>query len=259
MPAGGRHQLPAIFTPQSAPSSQTSRMYVSFTAHLIRCQCWEVLGYILLKRTTSVFQGRSVSHGQLGDSTISVLSHLPVWVQCVLNLRYEEQAQSEASVSCMCSPPSCHMQDRGETHTLSSHDLAEVRTPAPIITAWFITSLNLPELTKSTSHVSVTGSVAGRVCDSYSWDQVREQNIISFSGRQWTAILDWHNRVQIKWLFLCWRSHTPVFPTYWLRELTFISKAKQQNHPPGRTPTKYSFADSSALGKMNMHKVSIHN
>lgn len=31
MPAGGRHRLPAVFTPQSAPSSQTSCMYVSFT------------------------------------------------------------------------------------------------------------------------------------------------------------------------------------------------------------------------------------
>lgn len=35
-------------------------------------------------------------------------------------------------------PTTCHMQDRGKTHTFSSHDSAEVRTPAPIITACFI-------------------------------------------------------------------------------------------------------------------------
>lgn len=35
-------------------------------------------------------------------------------------------------------PTACHMQDRGKTHTFSSHDSAEVRTPAPIITACFI-------------------------------------------------------------------------------------------------------------------------
>lgn len=44
-----------------------------------------------------------------------------VWVQCVLSWCYEEQAQIKAQVSCKCSPASCHMQDEGEAHTLSSH------------------------------------------------------------------------------------------------------------------------------------------
>lgn len=38
----------------------------------------------------------------------------------------------------MWTPSACHMQDKGKTHTFSSHDSAEVRTPAPIITACFI-------------------------------------------------------------------------------------------------------------------------
>lgn len=41
-------------------------------------------------------------------------------------------------------PTACHMQDRGKTHTFSSHDSAEVRTPAPIITACF-SVFNLPD------------------------------------------------------------------------------------------------------------------
>lgn len=49
-------------------------------------------------------------------------------------------------------------------------------------------------------------------------------------------------------------------PIYWLLELTHIySQNKiQQKHLTVTTPTKYSFADFSAFGKMNMHKVSIH-
>lgn len=42
-------------------------------------------------------------------------------IQRVLSGHYEEQAQIKARVSCKRSPASCHMQDEGEAHTLSSH------------------------------------------------------------------------------------------------------------------------------------------
>lgn len=101
-------------------------------------------------------------------SAISLLSHNPIWVQCVLKLRHEEQAQIKASVSCKCSPLSCHMQDKGETHTLSSHDSAEVRTPAPIITAWFITSVCQPAWVTFKHRALPSLEVQQATCDSHS-------------------------------------------------------------------------------------------
>lgn len=179
------------------------------------------------------------------------------WVQCVLNWCYEEQAQIKAQVSCKCSPASCHMQDEGEAHTLSSHhQLRSVplrQSSQPDSQQEHVSTCLSQRL-----RASQVSTVQHAVWFTTSQDQLRQQSLHQlFLERVNTHTLDWQLYVQNK--VLSWEQPYTTTPSLALRTNIYIQNNTKWNHATMTTPTKYAFVDFSAFGKMNMHKISIQN
>lgn len=120
------HWLPGLLTSKSPqalqlpPPKRHIRAFQVSQASLICCQCWELLGvYPLLEDPFSPPRDGIHPVGSWKRRMLLTECDLFPLLQSqdeisVLELGWEQQAQIKASVSCKCSPASCHTQDKAK-------------------------------------------------------------------------------------------------------------------------------------------------